>query len=54
MEMAQDQREILLGKPTPVVDHRASGQGLDPSGEAIARPTEFGVGRIIEGSHAFA
>ncbi len=51
MEMAQDEREIPLRKPAAVVDHRASRQGLDPSGKAVARCAKFGISGVIESSH---
>jgi hypothetical protein len=52
MEMAQDQRQIPFGKSTPIVDHRAGGQGLDPCSEAITRRAKFRIGEVVEGSHA--
>lgn len=52
MEMAQDQREILFGKPAAIVDQRAGRQGLDPSCKAVARRAQFGIGGVIESSHA--
>jgi len=49
--MSQDQRQILLGKPALIVDQRTGGQGLNPSGEAIACRAKFGIGGIVESSH---
>lgn len=51
MQVAEDQREVPLGKPAGTVDDSARRERLDPGGEAVTGCAEFGIGEIIEGGH---
>ena len=54
VEMAEDQREVLLAKHCGWVDYDARWHQLHPCSKAIARSTKDGVGRVVERGHAEA